>query len=29
MKEIIEFFSAPYTGLTVFHITLEIVAVFF
>ena len=29
MKEIIDFFSTPYTGLTAFHITLEIVAVFF
>ena len=29
MKEIIDFFSAPYTGVTAFHITLEIVAVFF
>lgn len=29
MKEIIDFFSTPYTGVTAFHITLEIVAVFF
>lgn len=29
MKEIIDFFSAPYNGVTAFHITLEIVAVFF
>ena len=29
MKEIIDFFSAPYSGVTAFHITLEIVAVFF
>ena len=29
MKEIINFFSTPYTGVTAFHITLEIVAVFF
>ena len=29
MKEIIDFFSNPYTGVTAFHITLEIVAVFF
>ena len=29
MKEIIDFFSSPYTGVTAFHITLEIVAVFF
>ena len=29
MKEIIDFFSAPYSGVTAFHITLEVVAVFF
>ena len=29
MKEIIDFFSAPYTGVTAFYISLEIVAVFF